>query len=205
MALEDTTKRIKAFLDGAEVENYRAGRLLAEVESSKAYKEGFKSFHAFLLSLVEKKKLSWIYKLLTVVLYFAESDAPNGIANLYDLYCLQQAAFPALQPADLLRGTHAFKDPDGVEHALDFQKDHTQATLEELLSLFHARHKAQVKLHTDEAIAMDKVLRGDKKDGVLFSYSLRERPYERETLVQLTLEGEGGIFSTLFEDLAEGV
>jgi hypothetical protein len=204
MALDDTTKRIKAFLGGAEVENYRAGRLLNEVEASKSYKEGFKSFHAYLLSLVEKKKLASVYKLLTVVLYFAESDAPYGIENLYDLYGLQQAAFPALQPADLLRGTHAFKDPDGVEHVLDFQTDHTRATLEELLALFRARHKAPAALHTSEAQLMDKVLRQDKKDGVMFSYSLRERPHERETLIQLTLEGEGGVFSTLFEDLSEG-
>jgi hypothetical protein len=204
MALEDTTKRIKAFLAGAEIENYRAGRLLNEVEASKSYKEGFKSFHAYLLSLVEKKKLSWVYKLLTVALYFAESDAPYGIENLYDLYGLQQAAFPAQQPSDLLRGTHTFKDPDGVGHVLDFQQDHTRATLEELLALFHARHKPNVELHTNEAQWMDKVLRQDKKDGVMFSYSLRERPHEAETLIQLTLEGEGGVFDTLFDDLSEG-
>jgi hypothetical protein len=150
MALADTTQRIKDFLAGAQVENYRAGKLLLEVQTSKAFKkEGFKSFHAYVGSVVEKKQTSWVYRLVTVALYFSEGDAPNGIDNLYDLYALQQVAFPALQPADLVHGTHSFNDADGVEHVLDFEKDHSRSTLETLLALFHAQPKPpKVALHS---------------------------------------------------------
>jgi hypothetical protein len=52
---------------------------------------------------------------------------------------------------------------------------------------------------------MDKVLRADKKDGVSFTYAIRERSPMRETLVTLTIEAPDGVFRTLFEDLSEGV
>jgi len=57
-----------------------------------------------------------------------------GIKPLSSLCNISRELFKDKKPAELLTGRHTFVDPDGDEHVLDFQADHTVQGLKNFIS-----------------------------------------------------------------------